>query len=565
MLCMAVSDSSQPLVDVLLARGLVSNDQLRIAEVEDLSSDGSVLDALLRLGFVSEAVLRDLQSELSGTESVDLTQIIPDPAALQMISRDAAQRLRCLPLSLTARTLTVALADPSDLLVTDRLRALVGAEINVRLAMASAGQISEAIDRFYGFELSIDGVLRELERGGDFVVSETAEHYGHPLVRLLDSFLADAVKRGASDIHFEPEAAFVRVRYRIDGVLHQVRSIHRNCQAGLAVRVKVLGKMNIAEARAPQDGRLSLLVDSRPIEFRVSTLPTLHGENIVLRILDQQRGVLPLDELGLSEYALQQVSLMMARPEGLILVTGPTGSGKTTTLYSMLGRISSEQINIMTMEDPVEYPMPLVRQSSINEQARLDFASGIRAILRQDPDVILVGEIRDAETATMAMRAAMTGHQVYSTLHANSSIKALGRLTDAGVGPDRIAGNLIGVISQRLVRKLCVHCRSHYQPTAGEQEYLPDADEVFQAVGCDQCNNTGYKGRIMLAEVLRIDRRLDEMIAAGASTLQLESCARETGFKSIADEAVRSVTAGQTSFSEVSRVIDFTNHLQRLH
>jgi general secretion pathway protein E/type IV pilus assembly protein PilB len=269
-------------------------------------------------------------------------------------------------------------------------------------------------------------------------------------------------------VHFEPEASFLRIRYRIDGILRQIRALHKSYWAAMAVRIKVISGMNIAETRAPQDGRISLNISGHAVDFRVASQPTIHGENIVLRILDRQKGIVPLDRLGLDDHQMSLMKLMVARPEGIILVTGPTGSGKTTTLYSVLNHINEEGVNIMTLEDPVEYPMAMIRQTSVAESAKLDFANGIRSMMRQDPDIILVGEIRDADTAEMAFRAAMTGHQVYSTLHTNSALGAIPRLLDIGVLPDIMAGNIIGILAQRLVRRLCTHCRKPYPAEAHE-------------------------------------------------------------------------------------------------
>ena len=284
--------------------------------------------------------------------------------------------------------------------------------------------------------------------------------------------LQEAVKAKASDIHFEPEQNFLRIRYRIDGVLETVRSLHKTYMPGITVRIKVISEMNIAETRAPQDGRISLTLNGRPIDFRVSTHPTVHGENIVLRILDREKSIISLDKMNLPPATLTRLNLMLARPEGIMVVTGPTGSGKTTTLYSLLSQVNDEAVNIMTLEDPVEYPLTLMRQTSVNEAVRMDFANGIRSMMRQDPDIILVGEIRDQETAEMAFRAAMTGHQVFSTLHTNSALGAFPRLLDIGIQPDIMAGNIIGIIAQRLVRALCVHCKEAYIPTPEERKIL---------------------------------------------------------------------------------------------
>ncbi|MEQ9564125.1 MAG: GspE/PulE family protein, partial [Woeseiaceae bacterium] len=392
------------------------------------------------------------------------------------------------------------------------------------------------------------------------------EEYSHPLIRLVDAILADAVKRDSSDIHLEPEAGFLRVRYRIDGVLRQVMALHKSYWPGMVVRLKVMAKMNIAETRAPQDGRISLSLAGRPIDFRVACQQTTHGENFVLRILDRKKGIVPLEKLNLAKDSLTTIQVMMARPEGIILVTGPTGSGKTTTLYSMLNFRNDESVNIMTLEDPVEYPMSMIRQTSLNEAAKLDFANGIRSMMRQDPDIILVGEIRDEETAEMAFRAAMTGHQVFSTLHTNSALGAIPRLIDIGVKPQIMAGNIIGIVAQRLVRRLCRHCKTAYAPDETERRLLGmDLSKpllLYKEAGCDGCSHRGYRGRVAVVEVLKINSDMDEMIARGATRNEMRQAAEQSGFRDLADDAVRHVLAGVTSLSEISRVVDLTTRVE---
>src|SRR6266704_2075842 len=333
----------------------------------------------------------------------------------------------------------------------------------------------------------------------------------------------------------------------------------------MAVRVKVMSKMNIAETRAPQDGRISLMLTGRAVDFRVSSQATTHGENIVLRILDRQKGIVPLDGLGLEAAQLQLLKKMIARPEGIILLTGPTGSGKTTTLYSVLNHINNDGLNIMTLEDPVEYPMTLIRQTSVNEAAKMDFGNGIRSLMRQDPDVILVGEIRDEDTATMAFRAAMTGHQVYSTLHTNSAAGAIPRLLDIGIVPDVLAGNIIGIVAQRLVRRLCKHCKQAHQASAGECSMVgARADRpptLYRAVGCDQCEYQGYRGRMAIIEILKMDGELDELIAHRATGRELQKSALTRGFRTLADDGVRRVLDGSTALDELMRVVDLTDRM----
>ena len=379
---------------------------------------------------------------------------------------------------------------------------------------------------------------------------------------LVGALLVDAVKRGASDVHFEPEFAFLRIRYRIDGVLEQVRSLHKNYWPGIAVRIKVISGMNIAETRAPQDGRLSLNLNGRPVDFRVSSQPTIWGENIVLRVLDREKSIISLEQMKLPKPVMSKLNLMLARPEGILVLTGPTGSGKTTTLYSLLAKLNVESVNIMTLEDPVEYPVAMMRQTSVSEMAKVDFANGIRSIMRQDPDIILVGEVRDKETAEMAFRAAMTGHQVFTTLHTNSALGAFPRLLDIGIAPDIMAGNIIGIIAQRLVRVLCTYCKEAYTPSAEERQLLGAALEgdakIFRPVGCNRCNHRGYRGRTTVMEILHMDADMDELVARRASPRELRDTALSKNFRSLAEEGVARVAEGSTSLAEVARAIDLT-------
>jgi type II secretory ATPase GspE/PulE/Tfp pilus assembly ATPase PilB-like protein len=553
---------------ILIDQGILTEDQLRIALLEQMKSHVPVGRLLVQLGFVSEATLRDALSEKLGLQSVDLATIIVDPSALKMLPREMARRFRMFPVALDRQTkkFMVALADTNNIVAIDQLRAHLKGEYEIELRLAGDSEIERAIDAFYGHEFSIDGILREIETGEvDYATIAEGDEYSQPVVRLISALLADAVEREASDIHFEPEQNFLRIRYRIDGVLRQIRSLHKNYWPAMAVRLKVMSRMNIAETRAPQDGRISATMSGRVIDFRVASLPTTHGENIVLRVLDRQKGIVPLDRLGLEESQLELLKRMITRPEGIILVTGPTGSGKTTTLYSILNHINSDGVNIMTLEDPVEYPMPLIRQTSVAEAVKLDFANGIRAMMRQDPDAILVGEIRDEETADMAFRAAMTGHQVYSTLHTNSAVGAIPRLLDIGIVPDIMAGNIIGVIAQRLVRRLCRTCRQRAEPDARERRLLgvgaEESATLYRAVGCEECEYQGYRGRVAIIEILPIDPSLDDLIARRATAREILASARGRGFRTLAEDGTRLVRAGVTSLEELIRMVDLTDRM----
>ncbi|MBS0347052.1 MAG: Flp pilus assembly complex ATPase component TadA [Proteobacteria bacterium] len=559
----------RPLGATFLHLGLISQDQLDIALHEQRRGGGLLGQQLVQLGFLSEAVLRDALADALAQTSVDLATQLPDPEALALIPREVASRLKLLPLSYdpARRHLLVATGNSHDSGIRDQLLNLLPVGTGIETHLAGESEIARAIDQFYGHTLSIDGILHEIETGtrDGHRPGATRGEYAQPVVRLIDALLADAVKRGASDIHFEPEAGFLRIRYRLDGLLRQIRVLHKSHWPAMTVRLKVMAGLNIAETRAPQDGRISLQVSGRPVDFRVATQPTIHGENIVLRVLDRHRGIVPLDELGLAPAAFEQLNRMITRPEGLILVTGPTGSGKTTTLYSILNHLNTEHVNIMTLEDPVEYPLAMIRQTAVADAARLDFANGVRAMLRQDPDVILVGEIRDADTARMALQAAMTGHQVYSTLHTNSAVGTIPRLLDIGIQPDILAGNLIGVIAQRLVRRLCPACREAHPASGPEMELLglpPDQPRplLHHATGCARCDFQGYRGRLAIIELLRLNPDLDELIARRASPREILDCARQHGFSSLAEDGIRRVLEGSTTVEELARVVDLSGH-----
>lgn len=567
---MNAQNKPRRLGEILIDEGVVTKDQLSIALTEQKKIHEPIGKLLVSLGFATEAIMRSALGEALEQDSVDLTRVVPDPDAIKMINSDTARKHKVIPLSFDAdkSTLTIAMSDTFNLFSLDRIRIQIGQHIELLPVLAGEVEISNAVDQFYGYELSIDGILREIETGeADYSNYQgDTEEYSQPLVRLVDVMLSDAVKRGASDLHFEPEESFLRIRYRIDGVLRQIRSLHKTYWSAIAVRLKVMADMNIAETRAPQDGRISRTIIGRQIDFRVASQPTIHGENIVLRVLDREKGVIPLEKLELPDESLRTLKIMMARPEGIILVTGPTGSGKTTTLYSLLNYLSSEQINVMTLEDPVEYPFPLIRQTSVNEAAGMDFASGIKSLMRQDPDVILVGEVRDAETAEMAFRAAMTGHQVYTTLHTNSAIGALPRLRDIGIIPEIMAGNIIGVLAQRLVRKLCHYCKEGYHPDKQDLGMLSNREgvipeKIYKAKGCTACDQSGYKGRLALLEILKMNTDLDDLLAHGATTKEIRDAAYEQGFFTLADDGVRHIIEGITSIKEVGRVADLTERM----
>ncbi len=555
--------------DILIEKKLLTKDELGVALVEQRKTGRKLGDVLEYMGFITQEVLRDAVGESVGYTSISLSNIIPDEQALSLVQETFARLYKVMPVVYDAETaiLKIATTNPEDLIVLDRLRRhIINKDITIESYVASEKEILSTIDHYYGYELSIDGILKELETGEvNIQLLTQTEEYSHPVVRLVGSFLTDAVKRGASDIHFEPEEFYIRMRYRIDGVLRQIRLLHRSFWPAVLVRLKIVADMNISETRLPQDGRITLTVAGRRIDFRAAIQPTVHGENVVLRILDREKGIVPLDKLGLQPDVLHEIQYMMAKPIGIFLVTGPTGSGKTTTLYSILNQLNTSDVNIMTLEDPVEYPMQLIRQTNISDDIGLTFSAGIRSLMRQDPDVILVGEIRDEDTAKMAVRAAMTGHQVYATLHANSVFGAVPRLLDIGVEKSILAGNIIGILAQRLLRRLCKDCRTPYDPSPMENQLIglePNASHrLYRACGCAKCDFTGYKGRTSVVEVLRFDADLDEMILTGASGKRFVEVAKAKGFQSMADMGFRLVKDGSTSLEELSRVIDLTEFI----
>ena len=556
--------------ELLIQQGLITADQLRIALTEQKNHQMPIGRLLVRLGFVTEAVIRDIMARTIGQESIDLNQVVVDADSLKLIPQEFARRHRVLPIAFDGneRSLTVAITEVFNVVALDQLRATLGQNVKIRTVLASEAQLEDSIDQFYGHELSVDGILREIETGEiDYQSLQVGgDEYTQPIVRLVGALLVDAVKRGSSDIHFEPEFAFLRIRYRTDGVLEQVRSLHKNYWPGIAVRLKVISGMNIAETRAPQDGRISLNLNGRPVDFRVATQPTIHGENIVLRVLDREKSIISLDQMKLPKHVLNTLSLMLARPEGILVITGPTGSGKTTTLYSLLSQLNVESVNIMTLEDPVEYPVALMRQTSVNEAAKMDFVNGIRSMMRQDPDIILVGEVRDKDTAEMAFRAAMTGHQVFTTLHTNSALGAFPRLFDIGILPDIIAGNVIGIIAQRLVRLLCNHCKEAYAPSREERQLLGLTHEantkIYRPTGCKHCNFRGYRGRTAIMEILRMDTDLDELVARRATAKEVRTLAVEKGFRPLVEEGIARILDSSTSIAEVARSVDLTQRFR---
>jgi len=562
----------QRIGEVLIARGQINDDQLRIALQRQKNDHKPLGEELLDLHFIGDQTMREAISEAAGYKAIDLNGFVANAATLAVIPKGIALKYILFPVSFDRGTghLEIAAANPDDILARDAIAPLLlqagqDRRIIPCWRIAPSTEVLAAINKFYDHELSIEGILFELD-GGELdlnALTQAGVSYSHPIVRLTDALIADAVSRGASDIHFEPEEQFLRIRYRIDGVLRPVRSLAKSNWMAILVRLKVMSGMNIAETRAPQDGRISLSLFGRQIDFRAASHPTIHGENFVLRILDRKLGLVSLDKLGMTDNQLTLLKRMLERPEGILLATGPTGSGKTTTLYSILNHLNNDGVNIMTLEDPVEYPLPLTRQTSISETVKLDFSNGIRSLMRQDPDIILVGEIRDHDTAEMALRAAMTGHQVFSTLHTNSALGAISRLHDLGIVDDIFAANLIGIIAQRLVRKLCPLCKVSYSPDALECRLMgiTQSPVLYRPAGCSDCEQQGYKGRLAIMEILRFDHGLIELVSRRAGIKAINDYVMAHQFIPLIEDGIRRVKEGVTSLGEVRRVVDFSERM----
>ncbi len=567
---MAATSTNTDISARLLEKKVISEDQLTIALKEQarLKNSKTVSAILVEMGFISESVLGEILNESTGIKKFDIRSSIIDARLVKKVSKEFAIHNKLIPVSYSKDTVTIAMADIFDIIAIDQVRRCFPNNFRINPVYVPEVDILHAIDQYYGYEMSIEGILKEIEGIDVNKINDESQlrgDYKSPMVRLVDSIFNDAVHNGASDIHFEPENMFLRIRYRIDGKMVQIRSLHKDHWSAISVRIKIMSGMNIAESRKPQDGHINSEILGRKIDFRVSTQPTINGENIVLRILDEKQSILALDKLGFTEHSINLVQKMVQRPEGVIILTGPTGSGKTTTLYTLLSYINSVDKNIMTLEDPVEYHIPMIRQSNIKSDLGLDFAAGVKALLRQDPDVILIGEIRDKDTAIAAIQAAMTGHQVYTSLHTNDALGAIPRLMNIGVPNYLMAGSLICIVAQRLARKLCNSCKKEHELDVAEKRLLgakyAHVDKIFKAVGCEKCNQTGYKGRVVVAEVLPFDRELDEMVAASKSRKELLQYLLTKNFVPMVEDGLQKVVAGITDLKELLRVVDLTDRM----
>lgn len=552
--------SKKTVEQILLERSLITEDHLKKVKDDSRKKGISVDKLLVHSGVVSEDDYAQASSEILGVPYIDLNSYLVDTGIIKLIPESIARKHKAIPTFKIGGTLTVAMADPKDVMAIDDLARRSKCEIEPVLASPSA--ILSSIDQYYGVTGSVDEVIKDIDKEkkkkGPQVeldstrLAEMAEEA--PVIKLVNLIIMQAVKDRASDIHIEPEEDVLKVRFRVDGVLHEMFSPPKHLESALLSRVKILSKIDISEKRKPQDGRFNIKIENRNVDLRVSTFPTIYGENIVIRILDKGTVLVDLDKLGFSKDTKKQFEALIKRPHGIILVTGPTGSGKTTTLYSALTTIDSEEKNIITVEDPVEYHLGRIRQSQINPKAGLTFASGLRSILRQDPDIIMVGEIRDKETAEIAVQAALTGHLVFSTLHTNDASGALTRLVDMDVEPFLISSSVIGILAQRLVRVTCERCKQSYKPSEEVLKGLGIIDQVkelFRGSGCKYCRDTGYKGRIGIFELLVINEEIKKLIVNKVSSDVIKKKAIERGMKTLRDDGLDKAVRGVTTADEI--------------
>ncbi|MGH9150086.1 MAG: GspE/PulE family protein [Acidimicrobiales bacterium] len=552
--------------EMLIASGLITDDDLEDALAEQAGSGERLGQVLVARGFLRDVDLARTLAEHLGHAFVDLDERPIDPSALRDVRQSFAERNQLLPFGWEDDVLLVAMANPNDVFALDDVRSLTGRRI--RSFMAEPGQLTRAINRIWNADASNEAIQRieqeqADEAGGIDRLFTVGEADDAPVIQFVNQLITRAVNERASDVHLEPADRQLRVRFRIDGVLHDVMTVPRSAQASIVSRVKIMAEINIAERRIPQDGRMSLRLGGRLIALRVATLPTAYGESVVLRLLEETEGVLSLPDLGFEPRALAVYEAAYRRPWGSILITGPTGSGKSTTLYATVAELNDPSRNIVTIEDPIEYRMNGIKQMQVNRKAGLTFASALRSILRADPDVVLVGEVRDSETARIATEAALTGHLVLSSLHTNDAASAPIRLLDMGIEAFLVTSSLNCIVAQRLARRLCERCREPYAPEprqmleSGLPGWLSELEDskFFHAAGCTPCAGTGYMGRVGINEVMPITEEVSHLIATGATPREVNALAIEQGMRPMLDDGLRKAAAGDTTIEEVLRTI----------
>jgi type IV pilus assembly protein PilB len=549
--------------DILLEGGHVTPEQLAGAVEEQRRLGRSLGRVLVDLGMLTESQLVAALATQIGLKFVDLTDFPVDGSAVSRVPDLVCRRHNALPIGYEDGRLVVAMADPANVFAVDDIRSMTGLE--VKPVVATKADVIAAINRFHRGDAELDDLTMAMESNAEDLddlssVKEIVEDA--PIVKFVNLLITQAIQDRASDIHIEPTERDLRVRFRIDGVLHEIMKSPKTIQSGVISRLKIMSDINIAERRIPQDGRMSVSTNGKKIDLRVATLPTVWGEKVVMRILDNSTAMLKLSDLGFGDANYEIYSKSFTKPYGMILVTGPTGSGKSTTLYATLNIVSRPEVNVITVEDPVEYRLPGINQVQTNVKAGLTFAAALRSILRSDPDIVLLGEIRDHETAQIAIEAALTGHLVLSTLHTNDAPSAITRLTEMGIEPFLVGSALDCVLAQRLARKLCAKCKEAYVPTREamvEMRFPWSPDEppptLYRPVGCSACSKTGYKGRLALHEVMAVSEDIERLAVEHASALTIGKVAREQGMITLRDDGLTKVKAGHTSIEEILRVV----------
>ena len=558
--------ANERLESLLLENEVLTREQLEQARKQQKSSGDPLDTCLVKLGVMSEGDLLTVLSRIYDMPAVDLLNFDVDKGSVDLLPSEVATKFAAIPIRKVGRTLTLAMADPLNLYAIDDIKFIVGLEVQPVVAAESA--IKKTIDRFYGTANALNDIMKDMEDGAGVEVVDEVDEDGDlmgsendaPVIKYVNSLLAEAVTRRASDIHIEPFEKHIRVRLRQDGALYELASPPLRMKLPITSRLKLMAELDIAEKRIPQDGRIKILVNNRKIDLRVSTLPVIFGEKIVMRILDQSNLNVNLESFGFQPEALSRFMKAIQSPYGMVIITGPTGSGKTTTLYSAMSKINQPDVNIMTAEDPVEYNLPGINQVNVHEDIGLTFAAALRAFLRQDPNIVMVGEIRDLDTGAIAVKAALTGHLVLSTLHTNDAPSSVDRLVDMGVAPFLVASSVNCIVAQRLLRKVCTACREPMDPHEEllkelqlERSAIAKGQKLFRQKGCNECHGTGYRGRTGVYEVFSLSPGLRKMILDRNSTAELKAKAIQEGMLTLRRDALRKMLLGDTSPEEVLR------------
>ncbi|MBG9456633.1 type II secretion system protein E [Lysinibacillus sphaericus] len=552
---MVAKTGRKRLGDLLVEAGVITNVQLEFA-LTNKTKEEKLGDFLIKENILTEQQLIEVLEFQLGIPHIHLNQFSISPDLLQLVPAELAKRTNIIPIRREKNKLFIAMADPMDYFAIEEVRMATGCQIET--SIAAKDDLYRTLTKYYDLQESMEAALLDIGA----TVAETQEEIERedsPIVRLVNQIIANGVAQRASDIHFDPQETDLRVRYRVDGVLRTERSLPKHMQNIILARIKIMGNLNITENRIPQDGRIKTNVNFKPVDIRLSTLPTVYGEKVVMRILDLSSVANSIDKLGFTEQNEALFRNMIDNPNGILLITGPTGSGKSSTLYAALSNLNEEDVNIITVEDPVEYQLDGINQIQVKEEVGLTFATGLRSILRQDPDIVMIGEIRDFETAQIAVRASLTGHLVLSTLHTNSAVESISRLQDMGIEPFLLSSSLVGIMAQRLVRRICRDCGEDYTFTKHELEIMhkngiEGVTHGRRGRGCPSCNQTGYRGRMAIHEILPIDRNIKEMILSRSSDSAIRDYMKQEGYYTLLVDGLLKVVEGQTTTSEVLRV-----------